>query len=287
MSAGNAEVLARLRLVAGWSDSELREFARSQGAPRLLKVGAALNCDWCVRDDGVTPVHFLLHWDGATLRIAAPEGSGTVRIDGELLGADFRRLASRTRIEFGRAAIVAEISSLSVRAERRADADAEFYRSGLSSLPPPASLPPQVVSSSQLPARAPNGGGSNYPPTEDKLGPRRTLPRHTLMDGTPILLKDFPSIQVPSTTRNSEHPGGRSRTALVVDARAQHDDAARLPKTVLVLSPLSSSPQTTGMERARLSSVPPPPISSWARVLLAFLALAGFYAGWLYLLYTL
>jgi hypothetical protein len=61
-----------------------------------------------VQEAGVSPIHFSLHWDGATLRIANTHGAGQTRVNGALLGADWQVLEGRTRLEFGGAVIVLE-----------------------------------------------------------------------------------------------------------------------------------------------------------------------------------
>jgi hypothetical protein len=64
-----------------------------------------------VREEGVRPLHFSLHWDGSTLRIADTYGAGDVRVDDTPVTAQWRSLVGRVRIDFGKAAMVAETSS--------------------------------------------------------------------------------------------------------------------------------------------------------------------------------
>ncbi len=77
-----------------------------------LTVGQSPGCDWIVRGVGVAPVHFSLHWDGSVLRIADVYGAGGVSVDGAAVGAQWRALGARSRIDFGKATI--EIETLSV-----------------------------------------------------------------------------------------------------------------------------------------------------------------------------
>jgi hypothetical protein len=76
-----------------------------------LTVGSGPSSSWVVREEGVRPLHFSLHWDGSTLRIADTYGAGDVRVDGTQVTAQWRSLAGRVRIDFGKAAMLAETSS--------------------------------------------------------------------------------------------------------------------------------------------------------------------------------
>ncbi|MFT3922895.1 MAG: hypothetical protein QM778_10205 [Myxococcales bacterium] len=107
MSAGDPESWARLRLAQGESTALNLELTGSAGGTTLT-VGQSPGCDWIVREIGVAPVHFSLHWDGSVLRIADVYGAGGVRMDGILVGAQWRALTGRVRIDFGKAAIVVE-----------------------------------------------------------------------------------------------------------------------------------------------------------------------------------
>jgi predicted component of type VI protein secretion system len=107
MSAGDPESWARLRLAQGESTALTLELSSSLGTTTLT-VGQSPGCDWIVREAGVAPVHFSLHWDGSVLRIADVYGAGGVRADGVLVGAQWRALTGRVRVDFGKAAIVVE-----------------------------------------------------------------------------------------------------------------------------------------------------------------------------------
>lgn len=110
MSAGDPESWARLRLAQGESTALTLELTSSLGATTLT-VGQSPGCDWIVREAGVAPVHFSLHWDGSVLRIADVYGAGGVRADGVLTGAQWRALTGRVRVDFGKAAIIVETGS--------------------------------------------------------------------------------------------------------------------------------------------------------------------------------
>ncbi len=110
MSAGDAESWARLRLVQGESSAGQWELVGSLGHTTLT-VGSSADCTWVVREEGVRPIHFSLHWDGGTLRIADLYNAGDVRVDGAALGSQWRPLLGRMRIEFGKAAMVVESSA--------------------------------------------------------------------------------------------------------------------------------------------------------------------------------
>jgi len=108
--APDAEPFARLRLVKGQSTAELWELVGSSGHT-LLTVGASGECNWVVREQGVAPIHFSLHWDGRALRIADVHGAGNLRVDGSIVTGDWRVLEGAARVEFGQAAIVVETSA--------------------------------------------------------------------------------------------------------------------------------------------------------------------------------
>lgn len=110
MSGGDPESWARLRLAQGESTALTLELTSSLGATTLT-VGQSPGCDWIVREAGVAPVHFSLHWDGSVLRIADVYGAGGVRVDGVLVGAQWRALSGRARVDFGKAAIVVETAA--------------------------------------------------------------------------------------------------------------------------------------------------------------------------------
>lgn len=110
MAASNAESWARLRLVQGESSAQKWELLASQGHVTLT-VGSNADCTWVVREEAVRPIHFSVHWDGSTLRVADVYNAGDVRVDGALLGSQWRPLLGRMRVEFGKAAIVVETGS--------------------------------------------------------------------------------------------------------------------------------------------------------------------------------
>lgn len=110
MTAGVAESWARLRLVQGDSSAQVWELVASRGQTTLT-VGAGPSSSWVVKADGVRPLHFSLHWDGESLRIADTYGAGDVRVDGTPVTAQWRSLAGSARVEFGKAAMVAETSA--------------------------------------------------------------------------------------------------------------------------------------------------------------------------------
>lgn len=109
MTASNAESWARLRLVQGESSAQRWELLATQ-AHTTMMVGENPSCTWVVREEGVRPIHFSLHWDGSTLRVADVYGAGDVRVDGTLVTSQWRPLHGRARIEFGKAAMVVETS---------------------------------------------------------------------------------------------------------------------------------------------------------------------------------
>jgi hypothetical protein len=109
MSSADSESWARLRLVQGESPAQVWELVASAGQTTLT-VGLSPGCNWVVREEGVAPIHFSLHWDGSTLRIADTYAAGGVRVDGGLIGPQWRPLTGRVRIDFGKAAIVVEAS---------------------------------------------------------------------------------------------------------------------------------------------------------------------------------
>jgi hypothetical protein len=110
MTASDAESWAKLRLVEGDSSAIKWELVSSLGHTTLT-VGSNSDCTWVVRADGVRPIHFSLHWDGSTLRAADVYSAGDVRVDGQALSSQWKPLLGRSRIEFGRAAMVVEASA--------------------------------------------------------------------------------------------------------------------------------------------------------------------------------
>jgi predicted component of type VI protein secretion system len=107
MTASNAESWARLRLVQGESSTQKWELTATQGNATVT-VGTSADCTWVVHEEGVRPIHFTIHWDGHALRVADVDNAGDVRVDGVLVGSDWRALSGRVRLEFGKAALVAE-----------------------------------------------------------------------------------------------------------------------------------------------------------------------------------
>jgi hypothetical protein len=126
MTGAAAESWARLRLVQGDSSAQVWELVASRGQTTLT-VGSGPSSSWVIREEGVRPLHFSLHWDGTTLRIADTYGAGDVRVDGTPVTAQWKSLVGRARIDFGRAAMVAETS---------AGAESEAHALEPSPLPP-------------------------------------------------------------------------------------------------------------------------------------------------------
>jgi hypothetical protein len=110
MTGAVAESWARLRLVQGDSSAQVWELVASRGQTTLT-VGSGPSSSWVIREEGVRPLHFSLHWDGATLRIADTYGAGDVRVDGVQVTAQWKAIVGRARVDFGKAAMVAETSA--------------------------------------------------------------------------------------------------------------------------------------------------------------------------------
>lgn len=110
MTASDAESWAKLRLVEGESAASKWELVSSLGHTTLT-VGSNSDCTWVVRGDGVRPIHFSLHWDGSTLRVADVYSAGDVRVDGTALSSQWRPLQGTARIEFGTAVLQVETSA--------------------------------------------------------------------------------------------------------------------------------------------------------------------------------
>jgi len=96
--------------VQGDSSAQVWELVAARGQTTLT-VGSGPSSSWVIRADGVRPLHFSLHWDGDTLGVADTYGAGDVRADGSPVTAQWRSLSGRMRIEFGKAAMVAETSA--------------------------------------------------------------------------------------------------------------------------------------------------------------------------------
>lgn len=173
MTAGDAEVLASLRLVQGRSDSRRMEFGKSS-PQALVTVGSDPSCDWLVEEMHVAPIAFSLHWDGSSLRVADTHGAGRLRVDGTAVGNDWRRIGGRARVDFGNAAIVIEAFSPKHEAgawgptayqisRPEAVPNSVFPPSGktLSNSPPSSSVRP---ASNEASGGKPGGNGSTRPP---------------------------------------------------------------------------------------------------------------------------
>ncbi|MEZ4286571.1 MAG: hypothetical protein R3A47_00105 [Polyangiales bacterium] len=102
---------ARVSLVSGSSDAELWEVSDAHDDARL-SVGSSDDAGWKIQASDVEPLHFQFHWDGRVLRISAGI-SGNVYADGELL-LDWFVLSGTTRVEFGGAAMLVEVSRSNV-----------------------------------------------------------------------------------------------------------------------------------------------------------------------------
>jgi hypothetical protein len=168
MTGAVAESWARLRLVQGDSSAQVWELVASRGQTTLT-IGSGPSSSWVIREEGVRPLHFSLHWDGATLRIADTYGAGDVRLDGVQLTAQWRAIAGRVRIDFGKAAMVAETS---------ASVESEAHPLEPSPLPPiatPAQHKATLMGVSPLSADPPvelvTPRGDSSPPTGDSRPP--------------------------------------------------------------------------------------------------------------------
>lgn len=157
MSVSDPESWARLRLAQGESTIPTLELKGSVGQTTLT-VGQSPGCDWVVRAPGVAPVHFSLHWDGRTLRIADVYGAGGVRADGEAVGAQWRVLSGRVRVDFGKAAIVVEAAAA-------AYVDTTADPTPLPPIHPPSSHPPPAAGSQRPGSKATLLGVAPVDPT--------------------------------------------------------------------------------------------------------------------------
>ncbi len=211
MSAGDPESWARLRLAQGESKASTLELSNTQGSITLT-VGQSPGCDWVVRELGVAPVHFSLHWDGAVLRIADVYGAGGVRADGVLVGAQWRALSGRVRVEFGKAAIVVETPSPGYAAvpvsdslppmsadPRRGSARPQTKATLLGVAPiDAASLPPHMrAAATQDEAQVPSAGPRSHKPT--LLGIADSVP-------PPSVSASAPSPSAPPGPHSSSPP---------------------------------------------------------------------------------
>lgn len=184
MTASNAESWARLRLVQGESSTQKWELTATQGNATVT-VGTSPDCTWVVQDEGVRAVHFSLHWDGRTLRIADVYSAGDVRVDGALLSSQWLPLLGRVRIEFGNAAMVAESASGAVISEASGSPFPEIVHDSTPPVPsarPSAAAPrstvkgtligvaPNTVLPSYLQAPSPAGTSASEPPSAPASG---------------------------------------------------------------------------------------------------------------------
>jgi len=287
MMATDTEVLARLRLVQGRSDAAFRDFIRGRGQA-LLTVGADVDCDWCVQEMGVSPIQFSVHWDGSTLRISDTHNSGKVRVDGALLGLEFRRLSGRNRIEFGRAAIVVEAAAVEAEREpgQRQTMPERAPQSNFGSQSAPA-----APAGPQSPARP---GAANYPGgTTLQHVDQRTV--HGYSSSAPAV-QVAGSLRIAGAEQGHPPPEPRSRQTAMIAAEspartevqqaapeagtglalrsenpgpgrrimreeagrdsavAYEEQSARNPRAVVVLSPVSSleRPDMSAAERSEM-----------------------------------
>lgn len=269
MTGGVAESWARLRLVQGDSTAQVWELVSSRGQTTLT-VGSGPSSSWVVREEGVRPLHFSLHWDGSTLRIADTYGAGDVRVDGSPVTAQWRSLVGRVRIDFGKGAIVAETSS-AARPESVQPLEPSPLPqiSGNVSVEPPSSQrlykATLIGVSSSLPAPAPSAAGAedgaqakapeSAPPGADpfKVGRPTDSERarkHTLLG---VVVNVPPPAGVPQEVRPSTPAKGlANRTLLGV--------AVPLEARLQLLSGLSgqSSEQGGVSSMDDLRSAPPP-----------------------------
>ena len=113
MSEGSAgpiptpEHWARVQLAQGQSSAGLWDLSTQLPEARVT-VGSGPEAGWNVQGEGVAPVHFELYWDGSSLWVSPPM-AGTLTVDGERV-QQWRQLAGRCRVEFGRAAFMVESS---------------------------------------------------------------------------------------------------------------------------------------------------------------------------------
>ena len=239
MMPTDVEVWARLRLVQGRSKAQLWEFVSTRGQS-LLTVGSGPGCTWVIEDDGVAPIHFSLHWDGTGLTIADTHGTGTVRVDGAQVRANWLPLRGRARIDFGRAAIVVETSG--ARLEQGAFDTAPL---------PPVSRDMRRASS----APAINASVSGAP-----------IPKGTLMgvpppNGRPAIVATVPAkapvsgvSSAPQAPANNNPPTGQgSASPSFVPKRP--GDSVRPPKPTLLGMSYTPVPVAPG---AFVSAAPPP-----------------------------
>jgi hypothetical protein len=153
-----------------------------------LTVGSNSDCTWVVRADGVRPIHFSLHWDGNTLRAADVYSAGDVRVDGSPLTSQWKPLLGRTRVEFGRAALVVEASASSLprlgdhpleSAPAKNDGRRPAQRSGKETL---IGVAPNMLAGLMTPGGRPSDSSSPPPAHSSPAGPPSSRPPV----GTPV-----------------------------------------------------------------------------------------------------
>lgn len=247
MIATDAEVWARLRLVQGRSNAELWEFV-SAHSQTLLTVGSAPGCSWVVQEMGVAPVHFTLHWDGASLSIADTHSAGKVRVDGAPIRSDWRPLSGRARIDFGNAAMVVETSGARVDQGSARDT---------APLPPMSS---QARRASQPPANAQVPGQPALKSTLLGVAPHaaRGTPivasvptKRTVMESNAPIVATPPAAATPPASS----PAPSDSSAPFVPKRP---DSIRAPKPTLLGMAAQASPVTTNPPPATISASPAP-----------------------------
>lgn len=285
MSGGQAEVLASLRLVQGRSSSQRRDFTRFT-PQAVLTVGADPKCDWPVEEVDVAPIHVSLHWDGSALRVADIHGAGRVRVDGILVGNQWRRIGRRARLEFGSAAIVVEMSTSN-------------HDSGWSPNRHNVTLA-EIGPVSVVPTAGASGGGAV---AAHSIKPAAAGTSLSEIEGQPTQGVHVATIaRVGASHRLEGGPSGsapapEAPAGIVLHERAaqwgarqpapamRSHDGPRPGQAVVVLSPMGGQP-----------SVPAPPpkptmaeprMVGWGPVALGFSGVAVGYACWLYLLYHL
>ncbi|MFT3925226.1 MAG: FHA domain-containing protein [Myxococcales bacterium] len=308
MTATDSEVLARMRLVQGRSAAQTREFTRSRGQTQLLTVGTDTECDWCVNEAGVAPVHFSLHWDGANLRIADTHGAGRVRVDGSLLGPEWRRLSGRMRIDFGNATIAVDAQGPT---GDEPDAWANQGRQTYPETPVDTGARPygQVSSPSNRPGSrtavyasvSPSGYSDQRTapgyPSVQVAGVRVAGAESARQSERPAVTQRFDesvvaeiqlsSISSPSTGLAVRGPEPAARNPIVADSPFV-EQARRIPTGVVVLSPVAGSAEPPNIsDRPSLPVRQARTLPPWRTVGLSLLGVVGGYLTWLWLLYHL
>jgi hypothetical protein len=189
MTASDAESWAKLRLVEGDSSAIKWELVSSLGHTTLT-VGSNSDCTWVVRAEGVRPIHFSLHWDGGTLRAADVYSAGDVRVDGQALTSQWKPLLGRTRIEFGRAAMVVEASAGSLPKSgdhplESVPAPSERRPSTRSAKETLIGVAPHMISGLVIPKGEAKNESSMPPAQSSPAGPSSSRPPVTTPSGRP------------------------------------------------------------------------------------------------------